>query len=184
MQLIDSRHSFIEIFVCVFHICPREHKGFLFINNIYYLPIKIFVSQIHLADTNKFIFGHTVLCLLVAVFYLFILFYFFLNLYLFIYQGGIANFCKPKKKKKNSTVVTRLIHHMLRFPPPLKIPSNLNRHAFPFSFNPTPRTLNTHSPKLSRFLKQLYPKIKPKLNHVCFKFKPKPKSSLPRNHSL
>ena len=100
MQLIDSRHSFIEIFVCVFHICPREHKGFLFINNIYYLPIKIFVSQIHLADTNKFIFGHTVLCLLVAVFYLFILFYFFLNLYLFIYQGGIANFCKPKKKKK------------------------------------------------------------------------------------
>ena len=153
MQLIDSRHSFIEIFVCVFHICPREHKGFLFINNIYYLPIKIFVSQIHLADTNKFIFGHTVLCLLV-------------------------------EKKKNSTVVTRLIHHMLRFPPPLKIPSNLNRHAFPFSFNPTPRTLNTHSPKLSRFLKQLYPKIKPKLNHVCFKFKPKPKSSLPRNHSL
>ena len=86
MQLIDPRHSFIEIFVCVFHICPREHKGFLFINNIYYLPIKIFVSQIHLADTNKLIVGHTVLCLLVAVFF----FLFFLNLDLFIYQGGIA----------------------------------------------------------------------------------------------
>ena len=61
----------------MFHICPCEHKGFLFINNIYYLPIKIFVSQIHLADTNKLIVGHTVLCLLVAVFYLFIFFFFF-----------------------------------------------------------------------------------------------------------
>ena len=50
---------------------------------------------------------------------------------------------QTKKKKKTSTAVTRLMHHMPRFPPPLtKIPSNLTDTPFPFSFyRKTPRTL-------------------------------------------